>query len=81
MQFHADRRSPAAGERRRQRKLGSEAIFVVLGVEEDTVEVAVESVPGLRPGSVLRLTTDAVRSMEPLPGRPVSPDPSAAQLG
>jgi hypothetical protein len=58
-----------------QVKLGTEAVYKVLAVDGDHVEVSVRSAPGMRPGVRMRLTTQAIRGMvrvdddEPKPPR------------
>jgi predicted lipoprotein len=47
----------------RQVALGSEAIYKVLAVDGDHVDVSVRTGPGMRPGTRVRLTVDAVRAM------------------
>jgi hypothetical protein len=47
----------------RQVKLGTEAVYAVLAVTGDHVEVEVRRAPGLRPGTTLRLTREAVAAM------------------
>jgi hypothetical protein len=47
----------------RQVALGSEAIYEVLAVDGDHVDVSVSRAPGMRPGTRVRLTADAVRAM------------------
>jgi len=47
----------------RQVKLGTEAVYTVLAVNGDHVDVEVRSAPGLRPGTTLRLTRKAVTAM------------------
>jgi len=48
----------------RQVVLGAEAVYEVLCVEDDHVEVSVRSAPGMRPGTRVRLTKTAIRAME-----------------
>jgi hypothetical protein len=43
--------------------LGSEAVYEVLAVDGDHVDVFVNSAPNLRPGMRVRLTVHAVRGM------------------
>jgi hypothetical protein len=47
----------------RQVTLGSEAVYKVLAVDGDHVEVSVRSAPGMSPGMRVRLTTRAVSAM------------------
>ena len=47
----------------RQVKLGTEAVYTVLAVDGDHVDVEVRSSPGLRPGTTVRLTVKAVAAM------------------
>jgi hypothetical protein len=50
----------------RQLKLEREAIYEVVSVQEELVEVKVLSAPGLSPGARLTLTRVAVAAMDPL---------------
>lgn len=43
--------------------LGSEAIYEIIAVDGDHVDVSVNSAPGLKPGMRVRLTVQAVRAM------------------
>ena len=47
----------------RQVALGSEAVYEVLAVDGDHVDVFVSSAPNLRPGMRVRFTVHAVRAM------------------
>jgi hypothetical protein len=47
----------------RQVTLGSEAIYEVVAVDGDHVDVSVNRAPGLTPGMRVRLTVQAVRAM------------------
>ncbi len=65
-----------AGTQLRHRRLGTEAVYRVLGVAGDVVNVEVVRAPGLLSGTRLRLTTDAVHAMERL-----APNPDAVLAG
>ena len=57
--------SPLAGRRFvRQRALGTEAVYELLGESGEVVTARVVSAPGLPPGMQLRLMAAAVRAME-----------------
>ena len=47
----------------RQVMLGTEAVYTVLAVAGDRVDVEVRSAPGLRSGTTLHLTREAVTAM------------------
>jgi hypothetical protein len=53
----------------RQVTLGSEAIYEVVAVDGDHVDVSVTSAPGLTPGMRVRLTAQAVLAMDPVARR------------
>ncbi len=50
----------------RHRRLGSEAVYRVLAVDDDVATVEVVRAPGLERGTRLRLMADAARAMERL---------------
>lgn len=54
----------AATEVRRKVLLGVEATYCVTDVAGDTITVEVLRVPGLAPGTRVRMTADAVAQME-----------------
>lgn len=56
---------PVVGQLREQRLLGSRAVYRVVLLDGDHVHVAVETCPGLAPGTELRLTRAAVEAMTP----------------
>jgi hypothetical protein len=62
----APRRDIAAGSVWRQVKLGSEAVYEVIAVDDQLVEVAVRTAPGLEPGTRLRLLRESLEGMEPV---------------
>lgn len=57
----------------RRSALGSEALYRVVEVHGDLVEVQVVSAPGLEPGTRIRLTTRDAAAMQPVD----EPSPSA----
>jgi hypothetical protein len=71
------RRDITPGSRWRQIKLGSEAVYEVIAVGDQTVEVAVHAAPGLEPGTRLRLLRESLEEMEPVTPRAGSRDRSA----
>lgn len=56
----------AVGQRWQHSRLGSKAVYRIVQVDGDLVTAAVESAPGLKAGSTVRLTASAVRRMERL---------------
>ncbi len=52
----------------RQVKLGTEAVYEVLSVGEDVVDVTVRRAPGLAPGTRVRLSRAALEEMDPVSG-------------
>jgi hypothetical protein len=57
-------RDDPRGELRRQEVLGTEAVYRIVDVQGELVEVEVVRAPGLAPGRRLRLTADAVQRMQ-----------------
>lgn len=64
MRDHGHGVGVAAGQVRRQTRLGSEAVYVVRDVSGPLVELEVIRAPGLRPGQTFRFTQEAVLAME-----------------
>jgi hypothetical protein len=58
------------GQIRRHSLLGTDATYQVLGVEEGLARVSVLEAPGLESGTELRLSLEAVGSMEILAEAP-----------
>jgi hypothetical protein len=55
-----------AGQVLRHRALGTEATYRVLGSTQAIFNLAVLEVPGLRPGSRIRVCAAAARAMQPM---------------
>jgi hypothetical protein len=60
------------GVRLRRRALESEAIYTVIAVDGDLIEVEVVRAPGLPAGKRLKFTCRDVRAMEPINASPPS---------
>jgi hypothetical protein len=61
---HRGRDDDPRGELRRHEVLGTEAVYRIVDVQGELVEVEVVRAPGLAPGRRLRLTADAVKRMQ-----------------
>jgi hypothetical protein len=61
------------GQIRRNRLLESEAIYRVVAVADDLVEVEVVEAPGLKPGQRFSFTAEVVEAME----LAVAPEPTS----
>jgi hypothetical protein len=63
----------AIGQLRRESKLGSDALYRIIGFHDELVEVEVITAPGLGPGRRFRFTRPALEAMavvEPAPSDP-----------
>lgn len=58
------------GSRWRNERLGTVAIYEVVGTDGDVVEVKVLEAPGLPVDAVIRLTSTSLGAMQRIEGRP-----------
>jgi hypothetical protein len=63
---------PAVGEVYKRTLLSSEATYRVIAVEAEHVDVEAVAVPGLPEGFRMRLTTEAVETMQRVGGAPAT---------
>jgi hypothetical protein len=69
----APRSNIRSGDVRRNVKLETEAVYEVVSVGDETVEVIVRVAPGIESGTRLRLSRESVAEMEPVAADTASP--------
>jgi hypothetical protein len=69
--------TPAVGDLYQRELLQSQAVYRVLAVEDDHVQVEAVDVPGLSPGHLIRLTLDSLGCMTRMAAPDEAPTPAA----